>query len=267
MKISIAENLTELRAKSPLVHNITNFVVMNYTANALLAIGASPVMAHAIEEVEDMVAIAGALVINIGTLSPQWVEGMKKAMQAAKKLGKPIILDPVGAGATPYRNSVLSELLNTASPTLIRGNASEILALAGANIRTKGVDSTADSMDSLQAAKILSKQFNCVVSVSGATDVIVSQDQVAYVENGVPLMTRVTGMGCSASAMAGAFCAIQPDAFEAGIAAAAVMGVCGEKAYEKAQLPGSFQIAFLDALAAVTTEELASKGSVRQLSL
>ena len=256
MKFNIAANLTELRAKAPLVHNITNFVVMNYTANALLAIGASPVMAHAAEEVEDMVSIAGALVVNIGTLSPQWVEGMKKAIVAAKKLGKPIILDPVGAGATPYRNSVLSELLNTASPTLIRGNGSEILALAGANIQTKGVDSTANSTDSLQAAKLLSEQFGCVVSVSGATDVIVSGDKVAYIENGVPLMTRVTGMGCSASAIAGAFCAIQSDAFDAAVSAAVVMGVCGEKAFGKAQLPGSFQIAFLDALAEITAAEL-----------
>ncbi|MDQ6478314.1 hydroxyethylthiazole kinase [Dyadobacter sp. LHD-138] len=256
MEFNIAGNLAELRAQSPLVHNITNFVVMNYTANALLAIGASPVMAHAVEEVEDMVVIAGALVVNIGTLSPLWVEGMKKAMLAAVKLSKPIILDPVGAGATPYRNQVLSELLNTVSPTLIRGNASEILALAGANIQTKGVDSTASSTDSIQAAKLLSDQYGCVVSVSGATDVIVSGEKIAYVENGVSLMTRVTGMGCSASAVAGAFCAVQADAFQAAVSAAALMGVCGEKAFEKARLPGSFQIAFLDALAEVTPEVL-----------
>lgn len=256
MKFNIAKNLAELRAQSPLVHNITNFVVMNYTANALLAVGASPVMAHAVEEVADMVTIAGALVVNIGTLSPLWVEGMKKAMLAAAKLGKPIILDPVGAGATPYRNQVLSDLLATAAPTLIRGNGSEILALAGTNIKTKGVDSTASSIDSIQAARLLSDKYGCVVSVSGATDVIVSGEKVAYVENGVPLMTRVTGMGCSASAIAGAFSAVQPDAFEAAVSAAALMGVCGEKAFEKAKLPGSFQIAFLDALAEVTPEVL-----------
>ncbi len=172
-------------------------------------------MAHAVEEVEDMVAIAGALVINIGTLSPVWVEGMKRAMLAAVKFGKPIILDPVGAGATAYRNVTLTELLNTASPTLIRGNASEILALAGSNIQTKGVDSTANSTDSLQAAKLLSEKYNCVVSVSGATDVIVSGEKVAFVDNGVSLMTKITGMGCSASAIAGAFFAIQADGFEA----------------------------------------------------
>jgi len=263
MKFNLAENLTALRDKSPLVHNITNYVVMNYTANALLAVGASPVMAHAAEEVEDMVKIAGALVINIGTLSPAWVDSMKIAMLAASKSGKPIILDPVGAGATPYRNATLTALLDTASPTLIRGNGSEILALAGANIQTKGVDSTANSTDSIEAAKLLSEKYNCVVSVSGATDVIVYGDKVAYVENGVALMTRITGMGCSASAIAGAFCAIQPDAFDAAVSAAALMGVCGEKAFAGANRPGSFQISFLDALAALSPEEFVKSAMVK----
>jgi hydroxyethylthiazole kinase len=265
MEFNLAENLAQLRAKSPLVHNITNFVVMNYTANALLAIGASPVMAHALEEVEDMVAIAGALVINIGTLSPVWVEGMKKAMIAAVKSGKPIILDPVGAGATAYRNATLSELLNTASPTLIRGNASEILALAGSNIQTKGVDSTANSTDSLQAARLLSQKYGCVVSVSGAVDVVVSGEKVAFVDNGVPLMTKITGMGCSASAIAGAFFAIQPNGFEAAVSAAAMMGVCGEKAFGIAQSPGSFQISFLDLLSELSPVEFAESAVVRVL--
>ena len=256
MDINFEKNLTDLRNQSPLVHNITNFVVMNFTANALLAAGASPVMAHAAEEVEDMVAIAGALVVNIGTLSPPWVAGMKLAIKRAAELHKPIILDPVGAGATPYRNEVLKELLAIASPTIIRGNASEIMALAGTNIQTKGVDSTAASMDSLEAAKALSRKYGCIVSVSGATDLIVSGERIAYVENGVPLMTRITGMGCSASAIAGAFAAVQADAFEAAVCAAVMMGVCGEMAFQKTQLPGSFQIAFLDALSEVTPQNL-----------
>lgn len=257
------KNLDSLRSKSPLVHNITNYVVMNFTANALLAIGASPVMAHAMEEVEDMVSIAGALVVNIGTLSPAWVEAMKRAMYTANALNKPIILDPVGAGATAYRNQVLSELLATAPPTIIRGNASEILALAGANIKTKGVDSTASSTDSLDAAKALSGEFDCVVSVSGAADVIVSGDRIAFVDNGVPLMTRVTGMGCSASAIAGAFAASVSDPFEAAVSAAVTMGVCGELAYQKSKLPGSFQIAFLDALSEISSQELMKAAKIR----
>ncbi|MCE7039951.1 hydroxyethylthiazole kinase [Dyadobacter sp. CY312] len=255
--------LADLREQSPLIHNITNFVVMNFTANALLASGASPVMAHAAEEVEDMVSIAGALVVNIGTLSPQWVSSMKLAMKKAADLNKPIILDPVGAGATPYRNTVLTELLDIASPAIIRGNASEILALAGAAVQTKGVDSTTSSIDSLEAAKALSERYGSVVSVSGATDVIVSGDKVAYVDNGVPLMTRITGMGCSASAIAGAFAASNNDYFLSAIAAAATMGVSGEIAFQNAQLPGSFQIAFLDALAEITPEKLNDTAKIR----
>ena len=263
MELNPEQNLAALRSQSPLVHNITNFVVMNFTANALLAIGASPVMAHAVEEVEDMVSIAGALVVNIGTISPFWVEGMKLAMKKASELGKPIILDPVGAGATPYRNQVLSELLVIASPTIIRGNASEIMALAGSNIQTKGVDSTASSADSVQAAKALSQRYGSVVSVSGATDVIVSGEKIAYVDNGVALMTRITGMGCSASAIAGAFAAIESDPFSAAVSAAVTMGICGEIAFKKAQLPGSFQIAFLDALAEILPEKLAEMSKIR----
>jgi len=263
MELNPEQNLAALRSQSPLVHNITNFVVMNFTANALLGIGASPVMAHAVEEVEDMVSIAGALVVNIGTISPFWVEGMKLAMKKATELGKPIILDPVGAGATPYRNQVLSELLAIASPTIIRGNASEIMALAGSNIQTKGVDSTASSADSIQAAKALSQRYDSVVSVSGATDVIVSGEKIAYVDNGVALMTRITGMGCSASAIAGAFAAIESDPFSAAVSAAVTMGICGEIAFKKAQLPGSFQIAFLDALAEILPEKLAEMSKIR----
>ncbi|TDE18574.1 hydroxyethylthiazole kinase [Dyadobacter psychrotolerans] len=263
MDINFEQNLINLRSQAPLVQNITNFVVMNFTANALLAAGASPVMAHAAEEVEDMVAIAGALVVNIGTLSPPWVAGMKLAMKRAAELNKPIVLDPVGAGATPYRNAVLNELLTIASPTIIRGNASEIMALAGTNIRTKGVDSTAVSLDSLEAATALSLKYGSVVSVSGATDLIVSGQKIAYVENGVPLMTRITGMGCSASAIAGAFVAIQSNPFEAAIFAAVMMGVCGEMAFQKTQLPGSFQIAFLDALAEITPQNLQVSSRVK----
>ncbi len=263
MTIQLELNLEKLRTTAPLVHNITNFVVMNFTANALLAVGASPVMAHAVEEVEDMVSIAGALVINIGTLSAHWVEAMKLAMKKAAELGKPVILDPVGAGATPYRNKVLTELLETAPPTIIRGNASEILALAGANVQTKGVDSTADSMDSIGAAQALSARFGSVVSVSGAVDVIVRGGCTGWVSNGVPLMTRVTGMGCTASAIAGAFAAVCQDPFEAAVSAAATMGVCGELAYRDARSPGSFQIAFLDKLADISPAHLAELSKVK----
>ncbi|KAA0989623.1 hydroxyethylthiazole kinase [Dyadobacter aurulentus] len=263
MDFHLEQNLVNLRNTTPLVHNITNFVVMNYTANALLAAGASPVMAHAVEEVEEMVSISGALVINIGTLSPPWVAGMKAAMKKAGELRKPIVLDPVGAGATSYRNNTLTELLDVASPAIIRGNASEILALAGANVQTKGVDSTASSDLSLEAAWALSKKFDCAVSVSGAVDVIVKGNQTAYVSNGVALMTKVTGMGCSATAIAGAFAATVADPFEAAVSAAVMMGVCGELAYRNAKSPGSFQVAFLDCLSDITPAHLAELSKIK----
>jgi hydroxyethylthiazole kinase len=266
MEFNLENNLRNLKAAAPLVHNITNYVVMNFTANALLAVGASPVMSHAVEEVEDMVSIAGALVVNIGTLSAEWVKAMKLAMQKAAQTGTPIILDPVGAGATPYRNAVLTELLEIAAPTIIRGNASEIMALAGTNIQTKGVDSTASSADSMEAAKALSLKYGSVISVSGETDVIVNGTQTAFVFNGVPLMTKITGMGCTASALAGAFAAVNSDSFQAAVSAAAVMGVCGELAYRHAKLPGSFQIAFLDALADIAPAHLAELSKVKFVS-
>ena len=235
---------------------------MNFTANALLAVGASPVMAHAVEEVEDMASISSALVVNIGTLSPNWVDGMVLAMRKAKAIGVPVILDPVGAGATPYRNNVLKRLLDTVSPTIIRGNASEIMALAGLDIQTKGVDSSAAVNDSLQAARQLSEKYGSVVSVSGPADLIVFQDKTANVRNGVPLMTRVTGMGCTASALAGAFAAIQPDPFEAAISAAVTMGVAGQLAWEKSTSPGTFQMEFLNALFNITQEDLSQLAKV-----
>jgi hydroxyethylthiazole kinase len=259
---AIEQHLEALRSNSPLVHNITNYVVMNYTANSLLAVGASPVMAHAVEEVEDLVSIAGALVVNIGTLSAHWVDSMQRAMAKALELGKPVVLDPVGAGATPYRNRILADLLQHAPPTLIRGNASEIMALAGLNVQTKGVDSTASSLKSIQAAQMLNECYGAVVSVSGPVDVIVSKDKIGYIRNGHPIMSRITGMGCTASAIAGAFCAVTADPFEATLGAAATMGVCGELAAETSTLPGSFQIAFLDALSAISPNELTKRVSL-----
>lgn len=259
---TLATHLQTLRETSPLIHNITNYVVMNYTANSLLAIGASPVMAHAIEEVEEMVAIAGALVVNIGTLSPKWVTGMKIAMQKARELDKPVVLDPVGAGATSYRNQVLSELLDLSPPSLIRGNASEIMALAGLDGKTKGVDSTTSSLNSIKAAQLLNQRYGSIISISGSVDVIVGARQTAYIRNGHPVMSRITGMGCTSSAIAGAFCAGNEAIFEAATCAAATMGVCGDIASKTSTSPGTFQIAFLDALAEITPEQLASQAKI-----
>lgn len=256
----LQDDIAAIRSHAPLVHNITNFVVMNNTANALLSLGASPVMAHAAEEVEDMVSIASALVVNVGTLSPSWVEAMELAMRRAASLGVPIVYDPVGAGATPYRNSVNVRLLSAATPTIIRGNGSEIMALAAdlapalsecetIAAQTKGVDSTASSDAALEAAKRLSSALGSVVVISGPRDYIVSGSSVQTNDHGTPMMARVTGMGCTSSALCGAFVAVRRnDPATAALHAMQTMGMAGEKALAQALGPGSFQVAFLDAL-------------------
>lgn len=227
-------------AQSPLVHSITNLVVMNFNANALLALGAAPVMAHAEEEVRDMVGIAQALVLNIGTLEPDWIRAMQLALAAARERGIPVVLDPVGAGATPYRNAALAELLQAGSPTIVRGNASEIMSLAGLAVRTRGVDSAASSLEAVDAARNLARELGAVVCVSGADDHVVDgSGRWATLSNGHPWMTRVTGVGCSASALVGAFAAVQPDAWRATLAAMAYLGVVGETAVERVQAAGA----------------------------
>ncbi len=221
---------------------------MNTTANALLSIGASPVMAHAIEEVEEMVGIARALVINIGTLSAPWIESMVRAGRRAVERSIPVILDPVGAGATRLRTSTARRLLHETPPTIIRGNASEIRALLYAEAETKGVDSTHTSEEAAAAARMLSEHCRSVVCVSGDVDLVVSPQSLIRVSNGHPLMPRVTGLGCTASALIGAFAAVNPDPFQATAHAMAVMGIAGEIAAEGAQGPGSLQMRFYDAL-------------------
>jgi len=246
----------EIRKAAPVVHNITNYVVMNTTANALLAIGASPVMAHAEEEVADMVDIASALVINIGTLSSAWVKAMFKAAERASERGIPIILDPVGAGATPYRTATVRSLVSGIRPAIIRGNGSEIMAVAGDPAKTRGVDSGAAARDALAAAQELHASWGSVVCVSGATDYIVGGPEVVQIHNGHPMMTRVTGLGCTATALCGAFAAVTPDRALATAQAMAVMGIAGELAAAGADGPGSLQVRFLDNLYRLSQQDI-----------
>ncbi len=237
-----------VRHRSPLVHSITNYVVMNNTANALLAIGASPVMAHWVAEMEEMTAIAGALVINIGTLDDQWIEGMIAAGVAASKRGTPIVLDPVGAGATSQRTATALRIIDECKPTIIRGNGSEIMALVDASVKSKGVDSSAASSDALGAAKELALSSGAVVVISGPTDYITDGQRVETISNGNPIMTSVTGMGCTATAMVGAFAAVNPNPMEAALHAMAVMGIAGQRAAAYSKGSGSMQLNFLDEL-------------------
>ena len=248
--------IAAVRTKSPLVHNITNYVVMNNSANALLAIGASPVMAHWTEEMEEMTAIAGALVINIGTLDADWIEGMKAAGLAAARRGTPIVLDPVGAGATSQRTNAAWGLINLCHPTIIRGNGSEIMALVDASVKSKGVDSSASSDDALAAARRLAVDTGAIVVISGETDYITNGEDIFTVEGGHPIMTAVTGMGCTSTALVGAFAAVVPDPMVAATAAMAVMSLAGERAAKVARGNGSMQMQFLDELYNLNPETL-----------
>lgn len=237
-----------VREKSPLIHNITNYVVMNNTANALLSIGASPVMAHSIDEVAEMASIASALVINIGTLDSMWVESMLAAGKTALAKGTPLVFDPVGVGATFYRNEVCKTIIEECKPSVIRGNASEIMAIAGSSAQTKGVDSTDSSDSALSSAKILAKQTGAIVVISGQTDYITDGEKVETIANGNPMMAKVTGMGCTATAVVASFTAINTNYLEASLHGMCVMGIAGEIAVRNSRGNGSLQVNFLDEL-------------------
>jgi hydroxyethylthiazole kinase len=251
-----AENLVLLREKKPLIHNITNYVVMNYTANALLAMGASPVMAHAQNEVEDMVSFAGALVLNIGTLTDDWIASMVKAGLKASALGTPIILDPVGSGATPLRTNSARQIIDQSKISVIRGNASEILSLRHADSKTKGVDSVHTVDEAAETAKILAGELQTTLAITGPVDLITDGQRVVRVSNGHPLMAYVTGTGCTATTAIGAFLAVDSDPVSATATALAFFGLAGEVAGQAASAPGSFMIQLLDALYTLTPDEL-----------
>ena len=258
MKNKTVALLEKIRQTAPLVHNITNYVVMNSSANILLALGASPVMAHSRREVREMAGMAGALVLNIGTLEEQWIEAMLMAAQAANQKGIPVVLDPVGAGATAYRSETAAAILQQTSVAVIRGNASEVLSLGVSDIKTKGVDSSlAVSDENAAVAGAIARQHGCVVAISGEIDLVTDGERVLRVANGVPLMTRVTGLGCGLSAVTGAFCAAADGDFLGAAAAAfGYYGLCGELAHGISDRPGSFLTAFMDALYAAGADEI-----------
>lgn len=252
MQNDVKATIEALRAKSPLVHNITNYVVMQVTANALLATGASPLMAHAPEELEDLLSIASALVLNIGTLDSAWLDSMEKAGRIANAKDVPIVLDPVGAGASRLRTQSALHLLNTVHPAVLRGNGSEIMALTphltGTDAETKGVDSTRTAVEAKAAAMDIARRNQCVVTVSGVEDLITNGVLLARVHGGSPLMPFVTGLGCTATAITAACIAVAPSHFIGASAAMAIMAEAGENAAKAANGPGSFLVHFMDAL-------------------
>lgn len=261
---SAAEDLTTIRARKPLVHSLTNYVVMNETANAILCLGALPVMAHAIEEVEEMASIAGALVLNIGTLTPALVDAMALAGRAANAADVPVVLDPVGAGATRLRTEACERLIAEVGLAVIRGNAGEVAVLSGGDGEVRGVESIG-TYDVPIAAATLAEKAGCVVAVTGAVDHVTDGRRAFSVSNGHPLLAAITGSGCMATTMIAAFAAIQPDALLASAEALAVFGIAGEDAAESASGPGSFHVGLYDALASITPESVTARADVAEV--
>ena len=258
------ELLERLRATRPLVQNITNFVSMDTVANALLALGASPAMVHSIEESADFAARADALNVNTGTLSKPFLEGGESAATAAHMLGRPWVLDPVGVGGGKFRNEAVLRLLRH-RPAVIRGNASEIMGVArvaGLNAQAaapRGVDAAHTTDEAFVTARLVARHHLCVVAATGAVDLITDGERVLRFANGHELMTRVTALGCALSGVVAAFCAVGDDAFEAAASAIAVYGVAGEMAAEKASRPGSYRVAFMDMLDAITPADVSAR--------
>ena len=249
------ESLRALREAKPLVHQITNYVVMNETANATLALGALPVMAHAQEEVEEMVRLAGALVLNIGTLSPPWVEAMLLAGRAANGASVPVVLDPVGAGATRYRTETAKRILDEVDVAVLRGNAGEVATLVGVDAEVRGVESVGAAGDAAELARTAATRLGVVASVTGAVDHVSDGERGAAVANGHPLLAAVTGTGCISTALTGCFAAVA-EPFDAAVAALVALGVAGEDAARGARGPGSFHAGLYDALAALDPDTL-----------
>jgi hydroxyethylthiazole kinase len=255
--ISAGTTLRAMREQKPLVHQITNYVVMNETANATLALGALPVMAHAGEEVEEMARIASALVLNIGTLSRHWVDAMLLAGRTATERGIPIVLDPVGAGATTYRTETARRILDEVGVTVLRGNAGEVATLVGAAAEVRGVESMSTGIEPAELARAAAHTFGVIASVTGPVDHVSDGEHVLAVANGDALLATVTGTGCMSSAMTGCFLAAKPgEPLEAAAEALAAFGVAAEDAAAGAEGPGTFHARLYDALYALDPDTL-----------
>lgn len=254
--------LAALRAEPPLVQCITNYVAMNIAANVLLAAGASPAMVSDAEEAEEFAGIAGALTVNIGTLSAPFVEGMRAAIRGAQAAGRPWVLDPVACQATTYRRRISAELV-ALRPTIIRGNASEILALAGEASRGQGVDGRDSVAEAEDGARRLARASGAVVAVTGEVDFVTDGSRAVRIEGGSPWMPLNTALGCSLTCLCGAYAAVSREAFDAAVGALVHYAVAGRRAHAGATGPGSFAPRFLDALHAVSPEALEAEAVLR----
>jgi hydroxyethylthiazole kinase len=254
IKGKAAKLMLEVRAAKPLVHHITNFVVMNETANITLCTGARPVMAHAKEEVEEMVSAADALVLNIGTLWPEQVDAMRLAAHRANECAVPIILDPVGAGATRLRTESARRLLGEFSIAIARGNRAEIAVLIGCEANIRGVDSNGTAEDPTKLAMKFARQYGCTAAVTGPVDIVTDGTCVVRVANGHPFMNSITGTGCMATSVVAAYAAVEKDFVSASAAALSAFGLAGEIAARTAHGPGTFHTNLYDALAGLTED-------------
>jgi hydroxyethylthiazole kinase len=263
MTPSAGEALRDLRERKPLIHQITNYVVMNETANATLAIGALPVMAHAIEEVEEMASFAGALVLNIGTLSQPWIDAMLLAGKAANAAGAPGVLDPVGVGATTLRTDTAKRLLDEVDIAVVRGNAAEVAALAGIEAEIRGVESIGAAAEGAELARDAARKLGVVASVTGPTDHVSDGTRTLAIANGHPLLATITGSGCISSALTGCFVAVAP-VLEGAAAALAALGVAGEDAALDAKGPGTFHSNLYDALYNLTPATLNDRARIEE---
>jgi hydroxyethylthiazole kinase len=260
--VNAGKSLAAIRERKPLVHQITNYVVMNETANATLALGALPVMAHAPEEVEEMVGLAGALVLNIGTLSRHWIDAMLAAGWAANERGVPVVLDPVGVGATAFRTDTAKRILDEVDVAVLRGNAGEVATLVGAAAEVRGVESVATGADAAELAREAARSLGVVASVTGAVDHVSDGEQSKAIANGDPMLATITGTGCMSSAMTGCFLAVAESPFDAAVEALVAFGVAGEDAAVGAKGPGSFHVNLYDALAALDPPTLDERARV-----
>jgi hydroxyethylthiazole kinase len=262
LAVTPGQLLAAMRAKNPLVQNITNFVAMNIAANVMLSVGASPAMVHSPDEAGEFAAISAALTVNIGTISRDFLEGMKRAATAAGENGRPWVLDPVAHFATSYRRAAVAELL-ALRPTVIRGNASEIIGLLGEQSRGRGVDAGDSVAAAEEAAKALAVRHACIVAVTGERDFVTDGLRSVHILGGSALMPKVTALGCALTCVVGAFVATVPDQpFDATVAALSVFAVAGERAERKARGPGSFAVQFIDELAQLTPGELEAAARV-----
>lgn len=258
LQSALMADLKKIRSLGPLVLNLTNSVAMDITANALLALGASPIMSLAEEELPELVSISNSIVINMGTLDKSFIRAAKLAIKHAQKLSKPVVFDPVGVGASQFRTQFGKEALQTKALTIVRGNASEIGALLDFDVHTKGVDSTISIHPILESIRQRISKSDPVFVASGRTDYIFSADRIASSAHGVPMMTQVTAMGCTATSLLGAFIAVSETPFTAALHTMIVMGIAGELAANNCKGPGSFRLQFLDALSQLKNTDFCS---------